>query len=370
MYRTIFSRSQPPPSTDGPAAAASNMKRNRSGSNLRRSGAGLIGETSAKENLNLSLHGETRREVLTTIFLKGMKSSNVVARSAAPAAQRAVQAMDRRRAFDLMNQPSQSEGSTSASDKDVVPASTNRAKGDPTIDSVSSSKLENEGSKADDEAMEALRLLIIQNRVSQGNLSAELAASFLASSSETNLASPRAGGSLPEDCEQVDAGEIDPRLAGCGILAHTVLNALKLWKEGVISSTELLDLVQKDNQFLEHSALPGAEREQQLMEDSNFWGRFAFGERWAEKKARIQTSSEHGSTPGWDLAGVIVKSNDDLRQESFVMQLIQLCQEAFESAGLDLWVHPYHILATGRTTGEFLFLCLSASGPFISPCLP
>lgn len=33
------------------------------------------------------------------------------------------------------------------------------------------------------------------------------------------------------------------------------------------------------------------------------------------------------------------------------MQLIELCQEAFELAGLELWVNPYRILATGRTTG-------------------
>ena len=55
--------------------------------------------------------------------------------------------------------------------------------------------------------------------------------------------------------------------------------------------------------------------------------------------------------PGWDLIGMIVKANDDLRQEAFVMQLIELCQEAFDDAGLELWLLPYRILSTGRTTG-------------------
>lgn len=59
------------------------------------------------------------------------------------------------------------------------------------------------------------------------------------------------------------------------------------------------------------------------MEDSSFWGRFAFGERWAEKKTRFQTSSEHGMVTGSDLSVVIVKSNDDLRYEAFIMQLIE-----------------------------------------------
>lgn len=158
-------------------------------------------------------------------------------------------------------------------------------------------------------------------------------------------------GSEEEEQQIVDAGEVDPRLAGCGPLSRTVLNALKLWQSSIINNVELLDLVQKDLQFLRHSVLPGAENESKLKEDSAFWGRFAFGERWAEKKARIQTSSQHGSNPGWDLVGAIVKSNDDLRQEAFVMQLIELCQEAFDIAGLELWVHPYRILATGRTTG-------------------
>merc|ERR1711970_1020578 len=33
------------------------------------------------------------------------------------------------------------------------------------------------------------------------------------------------------------------------------------------------------------------------------------------------------------------------------MQLIELSREAFQEAGLELWLHPYRILPTGRTTG-------------------
>jgi phosphatidylinositol 4-kinase len=33
------------------------------------------------------------------------------------------------------------------------------------------------------------------------------------------------------------------------------------------------------------------------------------------------------------------------------MQLIELCKEAFQEAGLELWLLPYRILPTGRTTG-------------------
>ena len=366
----------------------------------------------------LSAHGEVRREVLTTIFLKGMKSSNVIARGAAPAAQRAVQAMDRQRAVDLLNMPSGGALSSigkgeSAFAKDLNNGDTgaetegndgdselsnDSAFGDPEAGrvrgvgggppssggdlmfplSASGGNLSSmdQGSGGggnaappteEDEAMEALRLLIIQSRLAQGkpNERGKGAKDGIdgggGDGKMRDLSGMDDGRQMrdddprweDEDHEIVDAGDVDPRLAGCGTLPRTILNALKLWQAGTISNVELLDLVQKDLQYLRHSALlpSGAEDESKLKEDSAFWGRFAFGERWAEKKARIQTSSQHGGKPGWDLVGVIVKSNDDLRQEAFVMQLIELCQEAFEMAGLELWVQPYRILATGQTTG-------------------
>jgi hypothetical protein len=49
--------------------------------------------------------------------------------------------------------------------------------------------------------------------------------------------------------------------------------------------------------------------------DTQFCVSLAFGESWASKKARIKASSPQGGAPGWDLVSIIVKSNDDLRQE-------------------------------------------------------
>lgn len=76
-----------------------------------------------------------------------------------------------------------------------------------------------------------------------------------------------------------------------------------------------------------------------------------FGESWVSKKDRIQRESRYGGLPGWDLVSLIVKSNDDLRQEVLCMQLIELCQHVFMEAGLDLWLRPYQIISTGATTG-------------------
>ncbi len=58
--------------------------------------------------------------------------------------------------------------------------------------------------------------------------------------------------------------------------------------------------------------------------------------------------------PPVDLRCYIVKSNDDLRQEMAVLQLMCLCREIFTRVGLSeqqLHLHPYRIVGTGPTTG-------------------
>lgn len=222
----------------------------------------------------------------------------------------------------------------------------------------------------EDEILEAIRLILIQNRVAQGFLTPEDAAKVLqhTSLSPSNYSSASAhsrpnavsrqshqghkkGSFDVSDYPTIDAGDVDPRLVGCGPLPPAILQAMTLWKAEMVSNAELLELVKKDIEFVKHSVLVNSDSVNKLKENSAFWGRFAFGERWAEKKSRIASSSPQGSSPGWDLLGVIVKSNDDLRQEAFIMQLVELCKEAFDIAGLELWVSPYRILATGRTTG-------------------
>ena len=51
------------------------------------------------------------------------------------------------------------------------------------------------------------------------------------------------------------------------------------------------------------------------------------------------------------MVGMVVKSNDDLRQEVFAIQLIQQCQMVFKEAELPLWVRPYTIVSTGPNCG-------------------
>lgn len=300
--------------------------------------------------------GDVRREVLTAIMMRGLQG-NVIAAGAAVSVQRSLQELERKRATELLLQDdgeaaNESNGlceGKSESGRDVLVSLALAIQNEELI--VQQTE--------EDEVMEAIRLLLIQNRVAQGILSPADAAKVLqhtslnsrASSNDLLQSHGHSDGMKDHDLATVDAGDVDRRLVGCGPVPPAVLQALTLWKAGLVTHAELLELVKKDAVFVRHSVLLDAENVDKLNEDSVFWGRFSFGERWAEKKARIAASSPQGSTAGWDLMGVIVKSNDDLRQEAFVMQLIELCQEAFDLAGLELWVNPYRILATGRTTG-------------------
>lgn len=65
------------------------------------------------------------------------------------------------------------------------------------------------------------------------------------------------------------------------------------------------------------------------------------------------TTNQH-ITPAkstWDLQAVIVKSNDDVRQEVFIMQLIAFYEEVFKQNGVGIWLRPYKIMSTGNSTG-------------------
>lgn len=301
---------------------------------------------------SLSKTGDTRREVLNALMMKGMTGSHSIAAGTAVAMQRHLQDLERRRAVELLL--------TGTDDK--VPESQKSHRHELLtlgIRSISKDDLENAETTTeedeDNEAMEAIRLLLIQYQVGQGALSLNDAAKALAPHQRLRRIKKRHSEGtimhLGREFPDIDAGDIDARLIGCGTLPPAVLQALTLRKANMISNGELLELVKKDLEFVRNNNAEFEAHKDKLNEDSAFWGRFAFGERWAEKRSRISASSPDATKPGWDLIGVIVKANDDLRQEAFVMQLIELCREAFEEAGLELWLLPYRILSTGRTTG-------------------
>ncbi|KAG5179048.1 phosphatidylinositol 4-kinase-like protein [Tribonema minus] len=85
--------------------------------------------------------------------------------------------------------------------------------------------------------------------------------------------------------------------------------------------------------------------------------RVIFRERWVEKESRIWHEREReragaaGPREGWRLFPIIVKANDDLRQEQAVSQMVESLHRIFTEGDVGVWLRPYEILATSATAG-------------------
>lgn len=86
------------------------------------------------------------------------------------------------------------------------------------------------------------------------------------------------------------------------------------------------------------------------------------GESWAEKSAKmlekaIKEAKEEGGDSNQEenvqseISNCMSKSNDDLRQEVFIMQMIHYFKSVFAKANLPLWLKTYRILSTSSSTG-------------------
>ncbi|CAM9982152.1 unnamed protein product, partial [Ectocarpus fasciculatus] len=76
-----------------------------------------------------------------------------------------------------------------------------------------------------------------------------------------------------------------------------------------------------------------------------------FNELWHDKSNRIRRVSPWAEEPGWRLLPVIVKSNDDLRQEQLASQLLFVMQRILRAEGVGVWLRPYDIVALSADTG-------------------
>ena len=88
------------------------------------------------------------------------------------------------------------------------------------------------------------------------------------------------------------------------------------------------------------------------------------GESWAEKSFRMLENVENKPKDEkilLDIVCLLSKSNDDLRQEVFVMQMIHYYKSVFIAAGIPLWLKTYKILSTSASTGLLEFMVDSTS---------
>jgi phosphatidylinositol 4-kinase len=70
-----------------------------------------------------------------------------------------------------------------------------------------------------------------------------------------------------------------------------------------------------------------------------------FRESWDAKQERIRKKSAFGNHPGWRLVPILIKANDDLRQEQLASQIIQRMASILARENVPVWLCPYEIIA-------------------------
>jgi phosphatidylinositol 4-kinase len=82
-----------------------------------------------------------------------------------------------------------------------------------------------------------------------------------------------------------------------------------------------------------------------------------FKESFAVVDQRTRKTSEYASYKTFSLKMMIVKANDDLRQECLAMQLMNRLHQIFESTGLkSIYLRPYEIFITSSNSGMIEFI--------------
>lgn len=70
-----------------------------------------------------------------------------------------------------------------------------------------------------------------------------------------------------------------------------------------------------------------------------------FKEDWDTKVKRIRRNSSYSNHPNWRLIPILIKTNDDIRQEQLAAQMIHCMATILSRAKVPVWLYPYDILA-------------------------
>ncbi|RYH05389.1 hypothetical protein EON65_44810, partial [archaeon] len=81
-----------------------------------------------------------------------------------------------------------------------------------------------------------------------------------------------------------------------------------------------------------------------------------YKEKWRDKAKRLRLLSPVGHLPGWRLLPIILKAQDDLRQEELICQLISFMHNILNNSSLSLagvrsYLRPYRVMALSRDYG-------------------
>lgn len=76
-----------------------------------------------------------------------------------------------------------------------------------------------------------------------------------------------------------------------------------------------------------------------------------FGKPWILQQEEIKAKSKFRNFKSYNIKSFIYKTNDDLKQELMIIQLIKRCQEIFSNANLRLKLQLYEIIITSEKSG-------------------
>ena len=86
-----------------------------------------------------------------------------------------------------------------------------------------------------------------------------------------------------------------------------------------------------------------------------------FGEKMEDQKERLQLNSPFKNFKTFNIFKAIIKAGEDLKQEQFATQLIQVFKDIFNQNGVDCWLSSYEVISTGQDCGLVEMVCNSLS---------
>lgn len=123
------------------------------------------------------------------------------------------------------------------------------------------------------------------------------------------------------------------------------LDPTGLWREDGSSAARLSDVQLVQEVVISPTLALESEEEKQAYrkQSSSHYS--------ASAELKLRQNSPYSHLETWGVEGFIAKSNDDLRQEMFVMQLIAYFRNIFLQESDKLWLKSYHVLSITQRTG-------------------
>lgn len=81
-----------------------------------------------------------------------------------------------------------------------------------------------------------------------------------------------------------------------------------------------------------------------------------FKEKWNHIKSQYKKISKFKDRKTYTLRPVIIKANDDCRQEVLAIQLMTRLLQIFKRAGIPLWMRSYEIFITSSSSAMIEFI--------------